>query len=1185
MLSALFGVALALTSPAAAAAPPAAPLATPQFRRYGLADGLPGVLVYGVVQDHDGYLWFATTGGLARYDGVGFKVFRHDANDPASLPNNQIYTLFVDRHGRLWVGGVASGLSRYEPSTGRFSQWRHDDADPSSLAHDEVWSISQTPDGRLWVATQGGLDRMRADGRGFEHMPNDAAGDRAQANDRGFGPTRALLAEPDGRLWIGSERGIYLRQPGGRLQRVPIAPEFHGDPSKIWRIEGGGDEVRVATSQGLLRIGADGVAHPLSAQLDAVRSMSSVRDARGRLWVGTANGLWLDEGRGRFQVFYGPPLLPGSFPAEAVWQISKDREGGLWFAAADAGVAYLAPGWDGFTRITHVPDDPRSLTTTAAEMVQASGDNQLWVGEVGSLDKLDPATGHVQHVLTQLPEAIVSLAEDRRGRLWIAGQGALYVLDAGRLQRIDTGAAPPTRPTRLVAASDDRIYVASWGEGLFAIDTDTRKIEPVPMADRQDDALTPSALLTRDGVPWYASIAGLMRWDGDVRRMVFVDGVPRRPALGVAFDADGFWTAWENGLQHYRYAAGRAVLDRTVAVPADWQNQDILGIRADRQGRLWLFATQGLWRFDPASGRFRVFGPQDGLPQGSFNSDSTAMLANGMIYGATKGGVIGFSPERLARGGPAMPAPRVVLSAVSVHRHGAVQALPLDRAQPLRLGWRDRDLRVEARVSSYVDPATNRYRFRLRGADADWVDTGNRSEREFAGLGAGDYTLEVMAASARGAWASAPPLSIHVQAPPWARWWAWLVYAVGLALSVWWTLRIWRRRLAQRQRVELAEQASAAKSQFLATLSHEIRTPMTGVMGMAELLLTTPLNSMQREYTQAMQRSGGMLLKLLNDTLDLARIEAGRLELEPVPFDPLQLVADVAQLELGQARLKGLSLQVALADDLPPRLIGDAVRIKQVLLNLVNNALKFTESGGVVLHAGRIPDGIVFSVQDTGPGISAASQARLFQRFEQIDGPQRRSGSGLGLAICRELVGIMGGSIELESRLGHGTTFHVRLPLREPALPPHEPVAPGSDDDHPLEILLVEDDAIVAAVIRGLLERRQHRVRHAAHGLAALAELEHMQCDVMLLDLDLPGVDGFQLARMVRQREAAGVRHLPILAITARSGGDEEARARAAGMDGLLHKPLSGEQLGEALAGVRRQAALPLTDVLAPGLA
>lgn len=289
----------------------------------------------------------------------------------------------------------------------------------------------------------------------------------------------------------------------------------------------------------------------------------------------------------------------------------------------------------------------------------------------------------------------------------------------------------------------------------------------------------------------------------------------------------------------------------------------------------------------------------------------------------------------------------------------------------------------------------------------------------------------------------------------------------------------------------------------------------------------------------------------------------------------------MAQLEQGLAHMKGIRFVLDVADDLPERVIGDAVRIKQVLLNLANNALKFTEQGRVTLHVRRTTQGLMFSVTDTGPGISEASQARLFQRFEQAEGPHRRAGSGLGLAICRELVDMMSGSIELESRLGHGSVFRVRLPLPEPAALPPMPAATRAQQ-RIYHLLLVEDDTIIAAVITGLLERQGHRVLHVANGLAALSELAHASFDALLLDLDLPGVDGFQIARLIRQREHDGQR-VPIVAVTARSAAEDEMRAYAAGMDGFLRKPLTGEELADALAKVIASAATVPVAPDAPG--
>jgi CheY-like chemotaxis protein len=405
-------------------------------------------------------------------------------------------------------------------------------------------------------------------------------------------------------------------------------------------------------------------------------------------------------------------------------------------------------------------------------------------------------------------------------------------------------------------------------------------------------------------------------------------------------------------------------------------------------------------------------------------------------------------------------------------------------------------------------------------------------------------------------------------------------------LAMAWLLMLaWRRRLAHRYRMEIAEQrrhiaeqASAAKSQFLATLSHEIRTPMTGVIGMAELLLSTSLSATQREYAEAMQRSGAMLLKLLNDALDMARIEAGKLHLELAPFDPRALVFDVLRLQQSAAQLKGLSIAVDIGDDMPQALLGDALRIKQVLFNLANNALKFTAHGSVTVHMTWRDDELRFEVIDTGPGIPESSRERLFRRFEQEDGPHRQAGSGLGLAICRELVSLMGGMLTLESEIGRGSTFIVQLPLViADEIMPHAAVVPAQPVDHALDVLLVEDNETVAATICGMLEQQGHRVRCARNALSALTELTQGHCDVILLDLDLPGIDGYQVANLIRQGEVTK-QHMPIIAVTARTGSDDELRSREAGMDGFLRKPLTGAQLSAALNEVFAKPSATATE-------
>jgi CheY-like chemotaxis protein len=265
--------------------------------------------------------------------------------------------------------------------------------------------------------------------------------------------------------------------------------------------------------------------------------------------------------------------------------------------------------------------------------------------------------------------------------------------------------------------------------------------------------------------------------------------------------------------------------------------------------------------------------------------------------------------------------------------------------------------------------------------------------------------------------------------------------------------------------------------------------------------------------------------------------------------------------------VKGLQWDMRIAADAPRSVFGDSVRIQQIVLNLANNAIKFTEHGGVTIELLRARAGFRIVVRDTGPGMSDELRARLFQRFEQAEGPQRSGSSGLGLAICRELVGCMNGEITLDTVLGKGSAFYVDLPL-----PEVEPVPDtrSGDVDLPLvessRILLVEDDATVAIVLTALLQAQGHCVRHVGNGLAAIGELAVSPYDVAFIDLDLPGIDGLALARILRNQERnRDATPLKLIAITARSGREEEARSIAAGMDMFLRKPISGAMLNACL--------------------
>ena len=1224
-----------------------------KFEHLSIEHGLSNKGVFSIIQDKKGFLWFGTFDGLNKYDGYTFTAYKTDPQDIQSLSDNKVSSIIEDQNGMLWIGTYIGGLNRFDPEKESFTRYTHNPNDSNSLNENGIITLYEDQEGVIWIGTYSALNKFVPATERFTHYKHDPNNTKSLGENE----VLAIYGDRSGVLWIGTNGGGLnkfdrKKETFTHYKHDPNDPHSLGNNRIHSIIEDRTGMLWIGTNDGGLNKfdWEKEIFTRYKHEPDDPKSISSnfvgdiYENQSGILWIGTNDGGLnkFDRGKEIFTHYKHIPNNPKSLSDNRVLSIFEDRSGVLWIGTNN-GLNKILRSKDFFTHFNHNPDDPKSLSNNRVYPIFEDHFGMIWIGTFGGgLNKFDREKETFTHYKHNLGDPkslsdnrVLSIFEDRSGVLWIGTLGGGLNKFNREKETFTQYRHDPNDPKSL--SEDEVLTIYEDRAGVLWIGTDQQGLNKF---DREKEVFThykhdpndPKSLSCNDVIPIYEDREGVL-WIGtdrkglnkfDREKEIFTHYKhdPNDPK-SLSYNSVGSIYQDQSGVLWIgTYGGGLNKFDRESETFQKYSEKDglpdnvIYGILEDDNRNLWLSTNKGLSKFNPNTEQFKNYTIKDGLQNNEFNQGAYLKSRSGEFY---FGGVNGFNifyPDSI-KDNPYVPP--VIITDFQIFNKSVpilreklseegIDTLIIEKhiseIDELILSYEESMISFEFSALDYTNPEKNRYSYMMEGFDKDWNYTDSKKRfATYTNLDPGEYTFRVKGSNNDGVWnEEGTSISITILPPWWRTTWAYLFYtmlAVGLVYSL---FKLKMRRVKLKHEYEMSRfeakklhEVDEMKSRFFANISHEFRTPLTLILGPVKEFIQGEKDSKKKKELSIIYRNAERLNNLVNQLLDLSKLEAGKMKLETYAENIIPLLKGLVLSFASLAERKKIQLNFNSGfSELTVYLDRD--KIEKIINNLLSNAFKFTMEGGTIgVTVNKTAKAAEIIISDNGIGIPEDRLQNIFNRFYQVDGSHTREqeGTGIGLALTKELVNLHKGEIEVKSKEGKGTTFIIKLPLGKAHLKSEEilagkkekveAISPFSgiipEEETPKErmdielymetdvsagkagkplLLIVEDNTDVRNYIKGYLEN-EYRILEAKDGKEGLEKaVEHIP-DLIVSDVMMPRLDGFQLCEKIKTDERTS--HIPLILLTAKASGRDKIEGLETGADDYIMKPFDAKEL------------------------